>query len=221
MRLAAKHLVRVVKQRWDVACSTRQPVVVPANQRKLVPLPARRLESFREVLLALIQRATEQQRQPPTNSTEASPDSVRRPMLPILREACGTCRGHCCFPGNATALLTVDTVARFMRTQPRLSPQEVLEAYLSKLPPKSFDQSCFYHSEAGCTLPRPMRSDKCDEFYCDNLKAMCGVDASDGWMIIATSGKTPARFSLVESPRLNRSDQPRSSDGDADGMKPC
>lgn len=198
IQLAAKTLVHAARRLWDVAFSKHEPVVVPANQRELVDLQEQRLQGFHTVLVDLIGRAAAQRNQDSTGTPPAAQTAATKPTLPILQEACATCRGHCCFAGNATALLTVDTITRFMREQPGLTPKHVLEAYLSKLPLQSYDQSCFYHSESGCTLPRNMRSDKCDAFYCDNLKAMSDTSAPGGWLIIAASGKTPSRFTIVD-----------------------
>jgi len=39
-------------------------------------------------------------------------------------------------------------------------------AYTGK---KTFVNSCVYHTQTGCCLPRIMRSDTCNEFLCDTL----------------------------------------------------
>jgi hypothetical protein len=44
-----------------------------------------------------------------------------------------------------------------------------MSAYLSYLPEKTFKESCVYHTETGCSLPRDMRSHVCNDYLCDTL----------------------------------------------------
>ena len=57
-----------------------------------------------------------------------------------------------------------------MRRHPDQRPRHVLEGYLSRIPNKSYENSCVYHEEAGCVLPHEMRARICNDFYCTELR---------------------------------------------------
>jgi hypothetical protein len=56
-----------------------------------------------------------------------------------------------------------------MEQHPGQRPREVLEAYLSRVGNKTFEGSCIFHQPGGCSLPREMRSDTCDRYFCSGL----------------------------------------------------
>ena len=50
-----------------------------------------------------------------------------------------------------------------------MSPDAVLALYLSHLPDASMAGSCIHHTRQGCSLPREMRSQTCNQFRCGPL----------------------------------------------------
>jgi hypothetical protein len=52
-----------------------------------------------------------------------------------------------------------------------LRPRDVLAAYLDRLVHRTETHSCVNHGANGCSLPREMRSDTCNDFYCGTLSA--------------------------------------------------
>jgi hypothetical protein len=53
-----------------------------------------------------------------------------------------------------------------MTANPHLRPREVLANYLDRLANRSNQNSCIYHGPQGCFLPRDMRSDTCNRWFC-------------------------------------------------------
>ena len=90
--------------------------------------------------------------------------------LPML--ACTVCRGRCCLGGTAQAYISAEDVRRYVKAKPATTREEILEAYLNCLADVSYENSCIFHQEQGCGLPRHLRSATCNEFECLDLKAL-------------------------------------------------
>ena len=83
---------------------------------------------------------------------------------------CEECKGRCCFNGGDTALLQKETLRRYMNQNPELSAQQVLHNYEERVSHQTYADSCIHHTETGCHLPREMRADICNDFYCSTIK---------------------------------------------------
>jgi hypothetical protein len=103
----------------------------------------------------------------------------------VLGKGCGLCRGECCSRGGNHAYLRGDAIARYMRANPEKSRDEVLEDYVGHAGERTIERSCAYHGPKGCTLPRDMRSNICNTFYCYGL-----VD----FRVAVNSGVAPQAF---------------------------
>src|SRR5262249_35303122 len=68
------------------------------------------------------------------------------------------------------AYLTVATLRRYLDAHPDQRPRDVLAAYLARVGPKTYKDSCIFHRPDGCSLPREMRSDTCNQHFCGGLK---------------------------------------------------
>jgi hypothetical protein len=88
------------------------------------------------------------------------------PGVSLAGQLCAACGGGCCNAGGDTAFLTVTTIRRFMAANPRLRPRDVLASYLDRLQQRTQRGSCVSQTESGCGLPRDMRSDTCNNWYC-------------------------------------------------------
>jgi hypothetical protein len=67
-----------------------------------------------------------------------------------------------------------------MAANPHLRPREVLENYLDRLANRTNQNSCIYHGPQGCFLPRDMRSDTCNRWFCigaNRLRNEIGAEA--------------------------------------------
>jgi hypothetical protein len=172
-RLAEVHRDREALRLGIDQAQTISPAVVPANLRKIVSLPARRKRAFRVFLMELVARAAAVR----TSSANPSPgetalDSAPSPpaLESLLNRGCATCRGRCCNGGGDHAYLSIETILGYMHKHPKQRPRQVLKAYLSLLPKKSYEDSCVYQTEIGCALPREMRAKISGDFFCEELR---------------------------------------------------
>jgi hypothetical protein len=149
-------------------------VVVPANVRKLVNLPERRKRAFRDHLLRLICEASvlwAKKDASTKGETAADSTPLSSAWSSMLGRGCATCRGRCCTGGGNHAYLSVETILGYFQRNPKARPREVLEAYLVHLPNRAYEDSCVYHTEGGCALPREMRSRISGDFFCEELRS--------------------------------------------------
>jgi hypothetical protein len=167
--------------------------VVPANTRRLTTLPARRRRALREYLRECIDEAW---RLGGLRRPRLAPDGTESGGRARLAAACATCRGHCCGRGGDHAFLDIDAMRGYIgRTRPR-SPAAVLRAFLRHVPAHSYRDSCVYHGRDGCTLPRTMRANVCNVFYCKALH-----DQRD---LLTAMGKDPLLIGAADGLRLVR-----------------
>lgn len=142
--------------------------ILPSNDLPLATLPEERKEALREHLRALVAEALAD----PERSCETEPQRTPRheDEAAFLRGACALCRGRCCQDGGNNAFLTADTMREYFEQHPGRDVEEVVEDYLCYVPQISYEGSCIYHAESGCTLPREMRSEVSRNFYCIDLR---------------------------------------------------
>jgi hypothetical protein len=152
---------------------TYWPTVLPANRRRITNLPVRRRRAFRDHLNRLITEAAESRASSPGQEVLPVVPAPSEPVVPglpvVLGRACAVCQGYCCESGKNHAYLTVATIRRYMAQHPELRPRDVLAAYLSRVGNKTFSGSCVFHQAGGCNLPREMRGDMCNQWYCRGL----------------------------------------------------
>lgn len=147
--------------------------VLPSNDRKLTVLPKRRRTVFVDRLMGIISQAAavrlgNAELQDDGVGYEES-DSPTEKQLAILGNGCAVCRGNCCSQGSGHAFIHVDTILKYMDSNPEKRPRDVLEDYLSRIGSKTYEDSCVYHCEKGCSLPREMRSKVCNGYLCKGL----------------------------------------------------
>jgi hypothetical protein len=109
-----------------------------------------------------------------------------------LGAACATCRGFCCRNGGERAYLSAERMQRYMTEHPTLAPDAVVDAYLQHVPERTTAGSCVYHGPQGCALPREMRSDTCNRFYCGalyDLRRVLPADGSRRVFVVAAAGR--------------------------------
>jgi len=161
-------------------------VVAPASDRPLRPLPQRRRRIYEEHLRELL-RALAAGEQP---QGDGAPPAVEVPpeLERGLQAGCRACRGYCCHTGGAHAYQTVDSLRRVRAARPELAGEALVALYLSHLPDRSVKDSCVFHGRRGCTLPRDLRGDMCNGYFCNPLlawrdRALCG--GSDAGFVLA------------------------------------
>lgn len=143
---------------------------LPSGHNKLTNLPARRRRIFRDFLNKLIGQLYSKRKQEITVPVKNADSSN---LLDLQKQFCTVCQGGCCTNGSNNAYLSVETLLRYGRSNPQYRPRHVLAAYLDRIPEKSYADSCIYHTQSGCNLPREMRSDTCNQFLCSPVTRFC------------------------------------------------
>ncbi|MCC6127145.1 MAG: hypothetical protein IT426_19460 [Pirellulales bacterium] len=178
-----------------------QPVVVPANERKIANLPERRKRAFRDFLTEIISQAAALRAKSavtPRGETALDSSPVPPELDSLLGRGCATCRGRCCNAGGDRAYLSADTILGYMHHHPEQRPRDVLESYLSLLPNKSYQDACIYQAKNGCALPREMRSKISGDFFCEELRQFQRHYYAEG--------KREVRFYAFEESQIVRSE---------------
>ncbi len=174
--------------------------VLPASETATSRLPNHRRARIAEHLEELIQ---ETEKAPATRRAAGKRERIRPETeddSPLLRQACATCRGHCCRTGGEQAYLGSADLLRFWSTRPRATGASIVKTYLSALPERSYTGSCVFHGTRGCTLPREMRADICNVFLCDgaqDLRAKLADEGTRGGFLVAAANGEPVRATLV------------------------
>ncbi len=179
-------------------------VEVPYQSRPIAPLPESRRTAFGAHLAELVQNALELYA-----DAEAKEASGETAPAPVLGQTCAACRGFCCLSGReSNAFIDAATIARVKRANPELDADEITALYLNHLPVTSVLLSCVYHGEAGCTLPRAMRSAICNKTICSGQRALVeamaaaepGSKAARGLSVIVTMFKDRSVSVTIHEP---------------------
>lgn len=99
-------------------------------------------------------------------------------------EVCRFCAGRCCIQGANRAYIKESTIKRYMSENPEFSFDQVFANYEQTISKQTYHNSCINHTDQGCNLPREMRSDTCNNFYCNALKKIEKDDELKGAVII-------------------------------------
>jgi hypothetical protein len=182
--------------------------VIPAAVHRVTRLPAQRRREFRDHLQSLIDRAASLP-VPPTVDQESVTESalIQDARLQAASgNACACCQGSCCRGGAYThAYLGVETLQRYMATHPNQSPRQILAAYLRHMGDETCEGSCVYHRTDGCSLPRDMRANICNEFYCGGLREFRENVPTTGpvrGFFVATTDDAIQRAALVHEEQI-------------------
>ena len=156
--------------------------IVPTNEREITDLPRIRVEEFRKHLIECITDAQKYLASDGNacNINLSDTDSLVNTISSFEREAliegCSTCRGYCCLGGGKTfAYQDAKNMFYYMQRVDSADHNTIINKYLSHIPAQSYENSCVYHTEAGCTLPRNMRAEICNKHLCKNLRTIKGL----------------------------------------------
>ncbi len=158
-----------------VADAAADPIVITpsfCDSFALRRLPRRRQRALRAHVAGLVDAALAARERRATDATVATAEPAEPAELAldaVLGAACTSCRGFCCHRGGDEAYLTVATVARWMDAHPELGRDAVVDAYARRAGGSTYEESCVFHRGTGCALPREMRSDTCNDFFCGPL----------------------------------------------------
>lgn len=171
--------VQLAAQRARAAQHWQQPAVAEApvlwlerHATELVQLPAA-VRSAQLAHLARLAAEVATETQPPEGTPILSDGST-----PLAGSLCAFCGGRCCRYGAGThGFVTAELLRRWMARHPGRSAADAAAAYADHLPRWHVARSCCHHGRDGCTLPEAMRSDICNRYACDTLRAV--QDCSD------------------------------------------
>jgi hypothetical protein len=155
-----------------------RPVIVPRNDRLLEPTSPERIRRLREHLGRLF---ISMRRAEPASMVRAGPNGF---AARVADTACSLCRGWCCLNGEDDAFLDEATLARV--PSDLVSPAEVIEMYVERVPDAGYQDSCIFHGAKGCALDRSMRSDVCNSYFCHGLHSfISSVEAAGPTVVIS------------------------------------
>lgn len=181
----------------------RQIALLPRNSQQLVPLANDRISRLRLHLEQITIEAGSCAADALNIETQASSNGIKPELTALspLDAACGLCGGHCCHTGGDTAWLEAATIRRLGWQSLGLSDARIVAYYLSFLPASSYENSCIYHAEYGCRLPRKIRSNVCNQYLCRGLaELVSGLSAKPGTCVAATlNGNTVAEIALLDA----------------------
>jgi len=178
-------------------------VQVPAKGDGLEPVEAGVHQGLRDHIARLMQSEA----QPLAYEDHlANEDAAGQPATatpgPWMAKTCETCQGSCCSYGaKYNAYLKKDAIYRAARHLGTRSLDEVIDAYVAHVPDQHVQNSCFYHTREGCTLPREMRSTTCNEHLCSAVKSiariMTELEPETPVLVVAGSYEAPDRAIAV------------------------
>ncbi len=142
-------------------------LTVPAYRGTLAPLPEARRKAFARHLKTIIDEAFDEPSRPVSEKARLSHPPA---LLRTAEAACAACSGHCCSKGGDHAYMDDDTIRRVTHGRPELTRRRIAALYLRYLGDESLAGSCVFHGAQGCRLPRTLRADLCNMFYCNPLR---------------------------------------------------
>lgn len=168
--------------------------LLPANDRPITMSPEERRHRFLDHLRAIVRAALEESAGASAAEMPPASDQPAARVQPLSELACATCKGHCCAWGGEHAYVDVPSVRRYLTAKPQWSADDLVTALAAKLPEQTYENSCVYHTEGGCALPRWMRSDTCNDFACEALQRLLGRVADDAAPRVLAAGMQQTRI---------------------------
>ncbi len=173
-RKEEQHYVAFLKQqvakKLGIDPANYPHVMISKNIRSITTLSKKRKAAFYAFLLNLVAETARDLQDPERSDDKQNYESFgSSPPYPIEVKACEVCAGACCTKGENHAYLSKETIARYLTFHPDHSQDQIVQAHMACLPNLVYENSCAFHTETGCRLPRNLRSSTCNEFKCDAL----------------------------------------------------
>lgn len=166
---AVSELVQLGRTRQLVADPDSYPVIpIPAQHRPLGPASVERKQAFVRHLDALLAGV-----EGPARMGQVTHYTLPGEVERLSIQGCIGCRGACCQTGSTHAWLTVPDIQRIRASQGDLAPEQFRAQYLDRLDGSPrYIESCVFHGEKGCVLPREIRSERCNAHWCGELRQL-------------------------------------------------
>jgi len=181
--------------------------ILPASTR-----PLEKMTDARKSALAskLAEVAAEIITLGPIEENSTSFDTAGRPTdLAFVAQACATCRGDCCQNGGEHAYLSRRTLSRVLQKSQEKAPgtslEDILRAYVDRVPEESYAGSCIYHTNKGCNLPGDMRSDTCNDFFCTGTRSLSSIirgEKAHPVLVAALKGERIVRLAVINGQEM-------------------
>lgn len=155
-------------------------MVIPAGHTHVAPVATQRIENYRAHLRKTLAAAENF-----VSAAEIVEDPNlhymadfhrndgcfhRAPALQaVSNQLCTMCRGACCSSGGDHAYLSPLILRRILDANPDLSSDDIIGRYISSVAAETVDGTCINQTATGCSLPRELRSDTCNAYYCDAI----------------------------------------------------
>jgi stage V sporulation protein SpoVS len=190
--VAEAHRQALMTQHPHLRKSGVDVVVVPGFDAAMQPMIKQRRDTLRthleEVLSATPLEVAKHLAIQRSNATQQ-----------VLNAACATCRGYCCRKGGDSAYIKAETIARVRRHHPDLSNDAIAATYINAVPEISATDSCIFHGEQGCTLPRDFRADICNDYHCSPLEGWINGESRLPAVTVAIDDGQIVRSTLIEA----------------------
>ena len=174
------------------------PVMVPRNDKRVVPVSPERVQSLRRHLIEALGDLRKAKRTKRLTSPAAS-EPTGFPAI-VAHTACSLCRGSCCRYGGEHAFIGDRTLARVRLANPKMTERTLLNLYLERVPAAAYHDSCIYHGKHGCTLDRSMRADVCNTYFCGGLGSYLKSRVDPGPTVVLAGEGKKLRVSPVLTP---------------------
>lgn len=153
--------------------------ILPRNRAGVSRLPVERRHALEGVIRAALvvargrQNAGERWRAgSPTPVSMDHSDAQRQAQQELAVAACSACRGSCCRQGGNHAFIDGDTMLRHLEQFPGDNDETIVARYLGYLGDDVMVHGCVYQQATGCSLPRELRADLCNRYYCEAFAAI-------------------------------------------------
>jgi hypothetical protein len=165
---------------WHMAGLHDAPVVwLVDHDKALAPVTPAELAEQRAYLMDL--GCAAEGPDPIPEGVDESTDGAGAPTGSTAgNQLCALCSGRCCrLGGQQHAFLRGAPLRRWLSRHAGAAWTDAVEHYMNLVPAWHVDGSCLHHGERGCTLPRDMRADICNDFACAPLERVQALAAAD------------------------------------------
>lgn len=170
----------VLEHRPALAEGDVQLMVIPAGRTHVAPVPPQRIDNYRTHLQEMLAAAeecistsaiAEDRNLLYVEDFERNSDRFQRTpeLQAVSNQLCAMCRGACCSSGGDHAYLSPLILRRMLDANPELGGEDIVARYLSCVATEAVEGSCINQTASGCSLPRDMRSDTCNAYFCDPI----------------------------------------------------
>ncbi len=143
---------------------------------RVSPLPRSRRLFHEAHLFSLVEQEGNRPDKPDPAPSALDPErhlrSLEPSLAPVSAAACAACGGYCCRRGGDQAFINREVLRRYRESHPGASPEDFVRDYLDRVPSRTCEGSCVYHTSGGCALPPEMQSSVCRQYYCEKLRAI-------------------------------------------------